>query len=49
MSQRLINGTIVTSAEASEEFVTFWKNRVDPNYVSPYPDEGRRRLEAFYF
>ena len=49
MSQRLVNGQIVTSAEASEEFVNFWVSRVDPNYVSPYPDDGRRRLEAFYF
>lgn len=49
MSQKLENGRMVASAEASQIFVDFWRARIDPSYTSPYPGESRRRLEAYYF
>lgn len=50
MSQRIVDGRSVASEEASQEFVDFWRNKVDPSYRSPYDDRLRRRqLEAFYF
>jgi hypothetical protein len=54
-SQRLVDGQMVASAEASQDFVEFWKENINPGYVSPYPPTGRRRLEmhrrleAYYF
>ena len=50
MSQRLVDGQMVASEEASQDFVDFWKENVDSGYVSPYPSTNlRRRMEAFYF
>lgn len=49
MSQKLVDGKMVASEEASIDFVNFWMKNVDPNYQSPYPDTNRRRLQAFYF
>ena len=41
MSQKLVNGVMVSSAEASQDFVDFWKRLVDPFYKSPYPNKKR--------
>ena len=52
MSQKLVNGKMVASEEASQDFVDFWRLNVNPEYKSPYPGEaGRRmrRLQAYYF
>ena len=53
MSQRLVDGIIVGSYEASKEFIDLWKEYVDPEYKSPYPEgttnRRSRMLEPYYF
>ena len=52
MSQKLVGGKMVASEEASQDFVDFWRQNVNPEYESPYPGEALRRqrfLEAYYF
>ena len=52
MSQKLVNGKMVASEEASQDFVDFWRLNVNPEYVSPYPGEAARRLrslQSYYF
>ena len=36
---------MVSSNEASKDFVDFWRENVSPSYVSPYPEERRRLAE----
>lgn len=48
MSQKLVDGKMVASAEASQDFVDFWRDRIDSNYKSSYPSR-RRDLSAYYF
>lgn len=41
LSQKLVDGVMVSSEEASQDFIDFWKSKVDPNYKSPYPKKRR--------
>lgn len=36
-SQKLVDGQMVSSEEASADFVDFWRENVSPGYISPYP------------
>ena len=45
-SQRLVDGVMVASAEASLDFVNFWREKINPGYVSPYPETRRRILQV---
>lgn len=49
MSQKFVDGKMVASEEASQDFVDFWREKIDPGYLSPYPEERRRRMNAYYF
>ena len=37
---------MVASAEASLDFVNFWREKINPGYVSPYPETRRRILQV---
>ena len=41
MQQKFVDGKLVSSSEAQQEFVDVWIAEVDANYVSPYAQTGR--------
>ena len=45
-SQKLVDGKMVSTSEATPPMVAVWKETVDPDYQSPY---GNRRLAAGNF
>ena len=43
MSTKNIDGQIISSSEASQDFIDFYRLRVDNNYKSPYTEKSTAR------